>query len=286
MESITDIKTRLNDIAENISVNSMGLSTNLPSLDEKLCGLQNDELIVVAGRSSMGKSSWMIGAALEISKEKNVVLFSLEMSFKIIVERMLVNLAKVNYHNIKLGYCSNQDKEKITKAKEILDNRKIFVDDSSYLSPSFINKKLTEFGEKSGCIMIDYLQLMSPTKPTGNLTQDLDNITKELKSIAKMYHIPVVLLSQLNRQPDQRENHIPRLCDLRSSGGIEQNADAVILIHRPNYYKQQEGGNFGEGDDGESHFIIGKNRQGPTGVTKAVWISESMQFVPINWREF
>ena len=286
MESITKIQTGLTNIADNISVNSMGLLTNLPALNEKLCGLQNSELLVVAGRSSMGKSSWMIGTALEISKENNVVIFSLEMSFKVLAERMLVNLAKVNYHSLKLGYCSNQDKEKIAESKEVLDSRKIFVDDSSYLTPSLINKKLTDFGGKIDCIMIDYLQLMSPTKPTGNLTQDLDNITKELKAIAKLYNIPVVLLSQLNRQPDQRENHIPRLCDLRSSGGIEQNSDTVILIHRPGYYKRQEISDFGDEDDGETSLIIAKNRNGPTDIVKAVWLDYCMRFESINWKDF
>ncbi len=276
---IRPVTDNLSEIAKNITTNSMGFSTSLPSLDNQIRGLQPGELTIIAGRSSMGKSSLVIGIALEISNHENVIMFSLEMNHKIVAERSLVNLADADYHNIKLGYATPDDHVRLDKATGQLSSRKLFIDDSSFLTPMLLKKKLKSCSVRFGCVIIDYLQLMRPSNPTGNLVQELDDICQSLKGIAKELNVPVIVASQLSRAPDQRENHEPRLSDLRSSGGIEQTADTVLLLHRPSYYAMKDLNVDSSQDNGEAHIIIAKARNGPTGRVKCVWLSESMKFV-------
>jgi len=273
-ENLINAKDKVKDVAANINKQSMGLETGLASLDNQIRGLEKGDYIILAGRPSMGKSSLATDIALAVGKVGTVVIFSLEMNGIICLERLIANLAKVNYHKLKLNQAVNGELKKVDRAAQELCKRRILIDDSSKLYPKILRERLEYIKPKYGleCVIIDYLQLMTAWRTEGR-QMEITDISRELKAITKDFNIPLVAVSQLSRAVEQRTDRKPRLSDLRESGSLEQDAHKILLLYRPAYY--------GEEDSSEAEIIVGKNRSGPTGIVKVKWDSESMSFQDI-----
>jgi len=280
---VKNLSENLNQVFEKLQNPERGIETGFYELDEMLLGFKPSELIVVAGRPSIGKTSLMTDFILHAGKTNPVAVFSAEMSFQILAERMIANISSYNLHSIKKGGMTEQIKTNIEECLIDLGKRKIFIDDNNYLTPSLIRNELKQI--QAGCVFIDYLQLLGADMGTGRSYEDVGNITKDIKAMAKELNIPVVLLCQLNRKPTETESHEPKLSHLRDSGKIEENADVVLLIHRPDYYDIKEI-DVGSQDTGEGFIIIAKNRNGPVGKVPVCWLSEWMSFRDVKERSF
>lgn len=289
MEAILNNAVNISDVvrpvATTISKQPYGILNGIKAVDVITFGYQGGELTVLAGRSSMGKSAYAIDVILNASKEHNVLFFSLEMSTKIIIQRMLTNLSEVSLNKLKTNDLTETEQARFQQAIIGLEQRKIFIDDSSLLTPVQCYKKIQLLNDKNkiDLVVIDFLQLMSTGKPdTGNLAQNVDEICRNLRATAKHFNIPLLLLSQLNRKVEDRQGHEPRLSDLRDSGGIEQVADVVLLLHRPSYYEMREVTVEAE-DNGQAFILVAKNRNGATGKIPVVWLGDIMSFKELNW---
>ncbi len=225
----------------------IGLKTGLNDFDKKIGGLHKSDLIIIAGRPSMGKTAFATNIASNISKEleninkkKNVLFFSLEMSSEQLATRLLGELAELSSENIRTGNLSKNDFSKILTSSENLKKLNLYIDDSPALSISSIRTRARRLKRKFGLdlIILDYLQLVNGelTKSNDNRVQEISDITRGLKAIAKEFDIPVVALSQLSRKVEDREEKRPQLSDLRESGAIEQDADLVVFLYREEYY--------------------------------------------------
>ena len=223
----------------------------------------------------MGKTSMLIDIALETSKKYKTVLFSLEMSTRSIIERCLANLAAVNLRNTKAGVLDDKGKVRLEAAKEELSKRDFWIDDVSKLSPKDLYDRLK--GVNAECVLIDFAQLLRNDGRASNRAEELYIITQNIKAVAKHYGIPVVMAAQLNRQVEQEKGNIPRLSHLRASGGLEEVADVIWLLHRPSYYDMREV-DVGVEDTGEAMVFVAKNRNGPVGKVPLVWLAEFMSF--------
>ena len=278
-----NLSENLNGVFEKLQNPERGIETGFYQLDDMLLGFKPSELIVVAGRPSMGKTSLMTDFILHASKSTDVVVFSAEMSFQILAERMLCNVANLNLHSLKKTGLTNKTNAAIECALSRLKDRHITIDDTSYLTPLHIRNALKQ--AQVGCVFIDYLQLLGADMATGRSYEDIGMITRDIKAMAKELNVPVILLCQLNRQPSNREEHTPRLSDLRDSGKIEENADVVLLIHRPDYFNIKEI-DLESDDGGEAYIMLAKNRNGPVGQVPVVWLSEQMSFREIKAETF
>jgi len=272
-------ETRLEKIVESFGKKRDAVYTGLSGLDDKLLGFERGELIIVAGRPSMGKSSLATDMVLNISRENKVIFFSLEMSFETLAQRLLCNISRISYYKTRLGVKLDENKPKLLKAAKELDARKILIDDTSslplvsvYEAQDSIQKRLKNAKSSFGCVVIDYLQLLSANDSQG-LRQQVTYISKNLKAIAKGFNVPVIALSQLSRAPEGRDDRRPRLSDLRESGSLEQDADKVLLLYRESYYDMSN-----TGIDNKAEIIIAKNRSGPTGTVRVCWNPEVMSF--------
>jgi len=283
LNNIVKISDIVKPIAATLSNQPYGLSSGNKTIDDITFGYQPTEMTILAGRSSMGKTAYAIDVALNISKDKNVLFLSIEMSRKVLVQRMLSNLSEIKLTRLKTNDITKEEEIKLQQTIVSLENRKLLIDDSSLLTPAQCFYKIKNLGNVD-FVIIDYLQLMvSGERDTGNLTQTLDRICQNLRATAKYFNIPILVLSQLSRKPDERQGHEPRLSDLRDSGGIEQTADVVLLIHRPSYYEMREI-NIEAKDNGEAYIFIAKNRNGATGKVPVVFFGETMSFREINWK--
>jgi replicative DNA helicase len=258
-----------------------GLSTGLRDLDRLTSGLQPGELIVVGGRPSMGKTAFATGLILSVlnkCQEGYVQFHSLDMSVNIILFRLLSSLAHIPAWSLRLGRLSNDDWERLSDAlDEIskLDNR-LLIDDSTSLTPTELRTKTLRTARKRGSprlIVVDYLQLMRTDVRSGNHELDLSEITASLKALALEMRCPVVVLSQLNRALERRDNKRPILSDLRGSGAIESDADLIALIYRDEVY------NPDSTERGSAEIIISKNRNGPIGAIRTTFIGNQVRFV-------
>ena len=228
------------------SADVVGLKTGLNDFDKKIGGLHKSDLIIVAGRPSMGKTAFATNIASNICKNKNnenttnVLFFSLEMSSEQLATRILSELSHISSEGIRTGNLSKTDFEKIIKASEKLKNLSLFIDDSPALTISSIRTRARRLKRKKGLdlIIIDYLQLISGESKNlnDNRVKEISDITRGLKAIAKELNIPVIALSQLSRKVEEREEKRPQLADLRESGSIEQDADLVVFLYREEYY--------------------------------------------------
>jgi replicative DNA helicase len=281
-ENLIEVGKHVEEVAEHIADNPMGLTTGLSVLDNQVRGLQKGDYVLVAGRPSMGKSSFLADITLSVSKQNVMAVFSLEMSYPTFIERLIANMAKVNYHWLKLDRLEAHDKGTVEHTVSELTNRAILVDDSSRLTPSMLRMKLDYIQQKYGlgCVVIDYLQLMTATRGESR-QQEITDISREIKRAAKEFGVPIVVACQLNRMVEQRVDNRPRLSDLRESGSLEQDADKVLLLHRPSYYDQKI--DFDAEDTGEAEIIIAKNRNGPIGSIQCAWISDFMSFCDIEF---
>ena len=246
-----------------------GLATGYHELDGLTCGLQDGEVIIIAGRPSMGKTSLALNIAEHIGviEKAPVAIFSLETGRQQLAERFLCSKSKVDAQKVRKGMLDTEHYEALRDACSELNEAPIFIDDTSSLTPLELRAKGRRLKSQRGirCIIVDYLQLMHlGTSRVESRQQEITIISRYIKALARELNIPVVVLSQLNRSPEGREGHRPRMSDLRESGSIEQDADVVILLHREDYYRRSEE----EKDykpDNTAELIIAKQRNGPTG---------------------
>jgi len=259
-----------------------GLTTGFVDLDERTSGLQKGDLIIVAARPAMGKTSLCLNIAQNASHKtgETVGIFSLEMAKEQLVLRMLCADARVDAHRLRTGNLQEKDWARLAKAYADLSASRIFIDDSAMLTPLEMRAKARRLKAEHGLglIMVDYLQLVSATGRVENRQQEIAAVSRSLKGLAKELHVPVMALSQLSRAPEARTEKRPQLSDLRESGAIEQDADIVMFIYREEEYKPNDE------NRGIAEIIIGKQRNGPTGMVKLAFIKEFTRFENLEWR--
>jgi replicative DNA helicase len=259
-----------------------GIPTGFVDLDEKTSGLQKGDLIIVAARPAMGKTSLCLNIAqyASIKTGETVGIFSLEMAKEQLVLRMLCSDARVDSHRLRTGNLQEKDWARLAKAYADLSSSRIFIDDSATLTPLEMRAKCRRLKAEHGLglVVVDYLQLMSGAGRTENRQQEIAAISRSLKGLAKELSVPVVALSQLSRAPEARTEKRPQLSDLRESGGLEQDADIVIFIFREEEYKASDE------NRGIAELIIGKQRNGPTGTVRLAFIKEFTRFENLEWR--
>ena len=253
-----------------------GVESGFRDLDAKTTGFQKGDMILVAARPSMGKTTFSLNlcehAALKCGK--SVVIFSLEMSKEQLAYKLLCSQASVDFQKIRTGNLDDKDWENIARVSGPLAAAKIYIDDTAGVTVMEMRSKCRRIKMEYGIdlIMIDYLQLMSGSSGTDNRQQEVSEISRSIKALAKEMQCPVIALSQLSRAPEQRADHRPMLSDLRESGSIEQDADVVMFLYRDEYYnKETEEKNVGE-------VIIAKQRNGPVGTVKLAWIGQYSKF--------
>ncbi len=254
-----------------------GLTTGFTDLDKMTSGMQPSDLIIVAARPSMGKTTFsmnLVENAL-MASDKPVLVFSLEMPADQLVTRMLSSLGRINQTKIRNGQLEDEDWPKLTTAVDMLRNKPLFIDDTSGISPNEMRaraRRIVREHGKIGMIMIDYLQLMSLGGKAESRTQEISEISRSLKALAKEMECPVIALSQLNRSLENRPNKRPVNSDLRESGAIEQDADVIMFIYRDEVYNEDTD------QKGVAEIIIGKQRNGPIGYCKLAFIGQFTRF--------
>lgn len=253
-----------------------GVPTGFIQLDELTTGFQPSELIIVAGRPSMGKTAFCMNIAQFAAMQHKVpvAVFSLEMSKSQIVQRMLCSEARIDTHALRRGIMPEEDWPKLSLAAGRLSAAPIFIDDSAGISPLEIKAKARRLKAQYdlGLILIDYLQLIQTGLRVENRQQEISQISRSLKGLARELNIPVVAVSQLSRAVELRSNQRPRLSDLRESGALEQDADVVAFIYREEYYKPKSS------KKGIAEVIISKQRNGPTGTIELAFLKEYTRF--------
>jgi replicative DNA helicase len=257
-----------------------GLATHYTDLDEMTSGFQKSDLIIIAGRPSMGKTAFAMNIAenAAIEDQKVVGMFSLEMSREALLLRLLCSKARVDSHKMRTGSLWKDDMDKVIRAMEQLAHSPIFIDDTPGIALSEMRAKARRLHQSQGkldLLIVDYLQLMSGgSRRYENRTQEVSAISRGLKGLAKELKVPVVALSQLSRAPESRGgDHRPQLADLRESGSIEQDADVVAFIFREEVYKPDD-----PDLQGRAELIIAKQRNGPTGKVKLAFLKNSTRF--------
>ena len=261
-----------------------GLATGYYELDELTCGLQNGEMIIVAGRPSMGKTSLALNIAehLGVAEKVPTAIFSLETGRQQLAERFLCSKSSIDAQLVRKGMLSTEDYQKLVEACGSLSEAPIYIDDTAGLTPLALRAKARRLKSQHDiqCIIVDYLQLMSlGVGRIESRQQEITAISRYIKALARELNIPVVVLSQLNRSPEGREGHRPRMSDLRESGSIEQDADVVMLLHREDYYHR------GEKDYQQSNaaeIIIAKQRNGPTGLVGLMFREQFTRFENVS----
>ena len=260
-----------------------GIATGFREFDIKTAGLQPSDLIIVAGRPSMGKSSFVTCVAehAAIVDKHMVAIFSLEMSKEQLVQRMLCSRARVDAHKVRTGYLSQSDWPKLTNAAGKLSEAPIFIDDTPAISVLELRAKARRLKAHHDIklIIVDYLQLMQGPAKAENRQQQISEISRSLKALARELGVPIVAVSQLSRAVEARTDHRPQLSDLRESGAIEQDADLVALLLREEYYMPTDE------NRGLAEVIIAKQRHGPVGSIKLAFINEYTRFENLSFRE-
>ena len=260
-----------------------GVATGFEKFEEMTSGLQPSDLIIVAARPAMGKTSFCLNIAQHagLTGSNSVGVFSLEMSKQQLVMRMLCSEARVDMHRLRSGFISEKDWSKLIQAVSRLSAARIFIDDSPSLSVLEMRAKARRLKLEHGLdlLVVDYLQLMQGRGRFENRNQEIASISRSLKGLAKELNIPVVALSQLSRAPEGRGDHRPQLSDLRESGALEQDADVVVFIYREEEYKETPE------NKGLAELIISKQRNGPTGVVRVAFIKEYTRFENLEWRQ-
>jgi len=257
-----------------------GVPTGFTDLDKKTSGLQGGDLVVVAGRPSMGKTSFSMNLVeyAAINQNLPVAVFSMEMPGAQLATRLLASLSRVNSSKLRTGQLDSEDWPKLTSAVGILQDKNIYIDDTPALSPLEVRTRARRLAAEHehglGLIMLDYLQLMRGNDIGGgeNRTMEISNITRSLKGLAKELDCPIIVLSQLNRSLEQRPNKRPVMSDLRESGAIEQDADVIMFIYRHEVYEPETD------QKGLAEIIIGKQRNGPIGTVRLAWLGEFTRF--------
>lgn len=254
-----------------------GVTTGFERLDEMTSGLQKSNLVIVAGRPSMGKTTFAMNLVENamLATSKPVVVFSMEMPAEDIVKRMIGSLGRIDVKNVFSGKLTEEDWPKLSTAVKKIKDRPLFIDDSTGLAPTEIRARLRRIQREHGdigMVMVDYLQLMKINGFKEGRTQEISEISRGLKSVAREFNCPVIALSQLNRTLEQRPNKRPINSDLRESGAIEQDADVIMFIYRDEVYNEDTD------QKGIAEIIIGKQRNGPIGTCKLAFVNRYTRF--------
>jgi replicative DNA helicase len=255
-----------------------GVPTGFVDLDEMTRGFQPGDLVIVAARPSMGKTSLVLNIAQHVAVQPNlsVGFYSLEMSKESLFIRLLTSEAQIDSHRLMSGHIGERDYGRISQALETLSGMRLYIDDTANIGVLEMRAKSRRLQAEHGLslIVVDYIQLMSARGRYENRTLELANISRSLKGLAKELSVPIVVLSQLSRAPEARSDHRPQLSDLRESGALEQDADLVILIYRDDAYNRDPN----NPDAGTAELIVGKQRNGPTGVVRLAFLREQTRF--------
>lgn len=257
-----------------------GVATGFYDLDYKTAGLQPSDLVLIAARPSMGKTAFVLNIAEHVAVKSNVTtaIFSLEMSKDQLVKRMLAMNSKVDSQAIRSGELKDDDWTKLVESVKTIGNSGLIIDDTPGISITDLRSKCRKFKleHNLGLVVIDYLQLMTGNRRSESRQQEVSDISRSLKALAREINAPIIALSQLSRAVEQRPDKRPMLSDLRESGAIEQDADVVMFIYRDDYY------NHDTEEPGVAEIIIGKQRNGPTGTVKLGWQSQFTKFVNLE----
>ena len=253
-----------------------GIATGFLDLDYKTSGMQPADLVLIAARPSMGKTAFVLNIAQYVAfrLKESVAIFSLEMSKEQLVNRMFSLESNVDAQNLRNGTLNDEEWEKLIESAGVIGKSKLIIDDTAGISISELRSKCRKFKLEHDIkmIIIDYLQLMSGSGRSESRQQEISEISRSLKKLARELNVPVLALSQLSRAVEQRPDHRPMMSDLRESGAIEQDADVVMFIYRDDYYNKDSE------KKGISEIIIGKQRNGPIGTVELVWLPEYTKF--------
>lgn len=261
--------------------NVTGVATGFLDLDYRTAGMQPSDLILVAARPSMGKTAFVLNIAQYVAfkQAKTVAIFSLEMSKEQLVNRLFSMESKVDSQHLRTGNLSDAEWEKLIESAGIIGKSNLIIDDTPGISISELRSKCRKYKLEHNLemIIIDYLQLMSGSgRSTDSRQQEISDISRSLKALARELHVPVIALSQLSRAVEQRPDHRPMLSDLRESGAIEQDADVVMFIYRDDYYNKDTE------KKGIAEIIIAKQRNGPIGTVELVWLPDFTKFANLQ----
>lgn len=254
-----------------------GRATGLTDFDEMTSGLQPSDLIIVAGRPSMGKTTFAMNLAenVAIKSKMPVVIFSMEMPGEQLAMRMISSLGRIDQHRVRTGKLEDDEWPRVTSAINLLTDTQMVIDDTPALTPTEVRARcrrlVREYGPL-GLIVLDYIQLMRGSDGSKNRVEEVSEISRSLKALAKELNVPVIALSQLNRSLEQRPNKRPIMSDLRESGGIEQDADVIVFIYRDEVYNKESA------DKGVAEIIIGKQRNGPIGTVRLTFLGQFTRF--------
>jgi replicative DNA helicase len=253
-----------------------GIATGFDDFDERTAGLQKSDLIIVAGRPSMGKTAFAVNIAEHavIKEGLSAVVFSMEMPGEQLAMRMMSSLGRVDQHKVRTGKLHNDDWPRLTSAVTLLKDKKLFIDDTPALTPAELRARCRRIAREHSLdmIIVDYLQLMQIPGTSENRATEISEISRSLKAMARELDVPVVALSQLNRSLEQRPNKRPVMSDLRESGAIEQDADVIVFIYRDEVYDEDTP------DKGIAEIIVGKQRNGPIGTVKLAFLGQFTRF--------
>jgi replicative DNA helicase len=261
-----------------------GISSGFYSLDDLTCGFQNGELIILAARPSVGKTTLALNIAEHVAVEGQlpVAIFSLEMSSQQLAQNMLCSRARVNAHLLRRGILPESDNAKLVIAVGKLSEAPIFIDETAGITTLQLRTKARRLKAQYDIrlLIIDYVQLIESEsfRRADNRQTEISDISRGIKALARELEIPILMISQLNRAVEGRDDHRPRMSDLRESGALEQDADVVLLLHRASYYDPQE-------DRGKAQLIIAKQRNGPTGQVDLAFLSEYLRFENLAARQ-
>lgn len=257
-----------------------GIPTGFTDLDYRTAGMQPSDLVLIAARPSMGKTAFVLNIAQQVAFKQNrsVAIFSLEMSKEQLVNRMFSLESSVDAQKLRTGQLSDQEWERLIESAGVIGKSRLIIDDTPGISISELRSKCRKFKLEHdlSMIIIDYLQLMSGSGRSDSRQQEISDISRSLKSVARELSVPVLALSQLSRAVEQRPDHRPMLSDLRESGAIEQDADVVMFIYRDDYY------NHDTDKKGVSEIIIAKQRNGPIGTIELAWLPEYTKFANLE----
>ncbi|MBQ9415733.1 MAG: replicative DNA helicase [Clostridia bacterium] len=286
-EIIQDVYEELHTLYDNPdSAGEHRVNTGFGGLDSVLSGVNDTDLVLIGARPGMGKTSFALNIATNVAKttEKAVCIFSLEMSAEQLVSRVLSSEAMVDSKAMRTGRLSNNDWSNLAEAVSELYKTNILIDDTSSQTVTSMKSKLRRLGAgKIGLVVIDYLQLMQGESHTDNRVQEVAEISRGLKIMAKDLGVPVICCAQLSRGPEGREDKKPKLSDLRDSGAIEQDADTVLFLYRPEYYKNEKVEE--QTQNSICEVIVAKNRHGMTGTVEMGWVGRFTKFVSLAKNE-